>query len=285
MAGKYFLPGIAPLIADLPLASFVPNLQQPDQDAFSPESVGRIPQQGKDYTVRIGTNLGRFMSSAKSTVFKAEASKLLFASFEKKISDTHWLEACKVRCYTLKNPKQLFNELVKKEETREWLQSEIEYGTSEVYFIVGYYTAQEAKLHVEHQQSSQAAIGGRVPVGEIITAGGAALIAAVANMDVGGEVSHGSQQNQKVAVHTSDERILAFAHRKVGFRIFTRKKKVDTAKLEADNCWTLTSDNRGGRGEQDDEVVELDFGDNDEAGDEGFEIPEMGTGLDEELEV
>jgi hypothetical protein len=264
-------------MADLPLASLVPNLQQPDQDAFSPKSVDRIPEEGKDYTVSIGTNLGRFMSLAKSTAFKTEASKVLSASFEKKISDAQWLETCKVQRYTLKNPKQLFNELVKKEETREWLQSEIEYGTSEVYFIVGYYTAQDAKLHVEHQQSSQAAIGAKVPVGEIITAGSSALLGAVANMDIGGEASHGLQESQNIAVHTSDERILAFAHRKVGFRIFTRKKKVDTAKLEADNCWTLTSDNRGGHGEEDDEVVELIFGDNDETGDEGFEIPDLGT--------
>jgi len=186
---KYFLPGVAPLRESLPLASIVPNVQQPDQDAFpSPQhEAGKdypLLKEREDYWVQSQLSLGNLLEESSDTDFKAQVTKLLSSSLTKSATDTQWLSACEVRKYQLRNPKSLFKDLIKRDGMRKWLQNEIEDGTDEVYFIVGYYTVLDAESYRGTQKAHKIGAIGEVPVGYIATQG-AGVLPGMEDLDVG----------------------------------------------------------------------------------------------------
>ncbi|KAH8757021.1 hypothetical protein F5882DRAFT_418047 [Hyaloscypha sp. PMI_1271] len=280
MTSKYFLPAVAPLRESVHLGSLVPKKHQPDQDAFSSLEV----VEGQDFFVYVQENLGRVLEVAKNASLKTNVSRILSAAFKRVETDTQWLAPCKVRRYQLKDPKKFFSKLITLETTRDWLQSEIEYGTKAVYFIVGYYTAFDANTQRTVQKGSQASLAAQVPVGDILSGGATTPLAALVNLDLGGSVAHGAKHTQNDAAHTSGERIYAFCYRKVTFSFFALRNKVDTARLKADNCWAMSADNRGDDDDDDEEGVEVSLGEAEEVGEEGFEVPELDISV-EDLEI
>lgn len=279
MASKYFLPGVAPLREALQLGSLVPNIRQPDQDAFSCLEV----EEGRDFLVYQQQNLGKLMDATKNSSFKTKVTQLLAAAFEKTEKDSRWLAPCQVRHYQLSKPKELFKQLCKLEQAREWLQSEIEDGARAVYFIVGYYTALDATVNRTTHQGSQTSLEAQIPIGDIISAGATAPFAGSIGLDLGGGVGRGSGYTTKDSARSPGERIYAFCYRKVTFSFFALQNKIGTAKLQSANCWKMTSDNRGDGDGEDDEGVEasLDEMEEDEEGEECFEISDTQDGEQE----
>jgi hypothetical protein len=268
MTRAHFLPSVAPSLESLQLASLVPNIRQPDQDALSCLPV----EKGRDFLVYEQENLGKFLEVTKSAEFKSNVSRILSAAFGTLEGDMHLLGPCQVRYYQLTKPKKLFKDLCKLKETREWLEEEIEAGTRVLYYIVGYYTAINAKTNRMTQQSSQASFNVQVPVGDIVSGGATSLAAGIVNLDLGASVGTGSGHTTEDAARIKGERIFAFSYRKVTFSFFALRDKASTAKLKPDNCWSLTSDNRGDD-EEDAEGVEVQLGEAGDAEEEGFALP------------
>ncbi|EQL03711.1 hypothetical protein OCS_00591 [Ophiocordyceps sinensis CO18] len=268
----YFVPGVAPLREALRLASMIPNLRQAEQDAFPtprhkagedyPELTERL-----DYWVQPQGNLGKLLKESTDTALEAHLTKMLSTSFGKDASSTKWLGPCEVRKYGLINPKLLFKDLVKRESVRQWLKDAIEDGVGNVYTVLDATTVQGLK------QSSKSNVKGEVPAVDIVTHGATALIPGVLDLDVGGSVKRERSHAEADASYMEGERVYAFCYRRINFSIFTLGNKAASARLQHENCWALTADNRGQDDGEDDEGVEVELAENEEAGEDRFEIP------------
>ncbi|PMD60979.1 uncharacterized protein K444DRAFT_628997 [Hyaloscypha bicolor E] len=274
---KYFVPGVAPLREAFQLASLIPHLKQAEQDGFptprhkAGEDYPELTEP-LDYRVQPQVNLGKLLEESNDNTFKAKVTKILSTSFGKSSSNTNWLGPCEVRKYTLINPKLLFKDLIKCDSVREWLQDAIEDGVTKVYFVVGYYTVLDATILDSTQQSSNYGVKTDVPVGDIVTHGATALIPGMLDLDVGGSVEHKVGHTTSRASYLQGERVYAFCYRKVKFSIFPLGSRAASAKLQQDNCWSLTADNRGEEDGEDDEGLQVDLEDNEEAGQDIFEV-------------
>ncbi|KAM4054572.1 zinc finger, c3HC4 type (RING finger) domain-containing protein [Hirsutella rhossiliensis] len=166
-----------------------------------------------------------------------------------------------------------------------WLKDAIEDGVNKVYFIVGYYTVLDATMVQGLKQSSKSNVKGEVPVAGMVTHGATALIPEVLNLDVGGSIKRESSHAEADASYMEGERVYAFCYRQINFSIFTLGNKAASARLQHDNCWALTADNRGQDDGEDDEGVQVDLAENDEAGEAGedrFKILGAGAKSDDE---
>jgi hypothetical protein len=285
---KYFLPSVAPLREALQLASLVPNIQQPEQDGFPTPKLKAGEDypaltEIEDYWVQPQGNLGKLLEASTDTAFTAHVTKILSSAYGRSASDTKWLGPCEVRKYTLVNPKLLFRDLIKRASVRQWLRDEIEYGTRKVYFIVGYFTALDAVTFGGVQQGSKVKVKGTVPVGDIVTHGATTLIPGLRDLDVSGSIKHEGGSTTVEGSYMRGERVYALCYREVKWSIFPLRDRAATAKLQKDNCWTLTTDNRGQDDGEDHEGVQVDLDEDDEGGEDSFEIMEEdGDELDEE---
>ena len=188
-----------------------------------------------------------------------------------------------MRKYTLINPKLLFRDLIKRASVRQWLRDEIEYGTKKVYFIVGYFTTLDAVTFGGVQQGSNVKAKGTVPVGDIVMHGAATLIPGFGDLDVSGSVKHEGGSTTIEGSYMRGERVYAFCYRVVKWSFFPLCDRAATAKLQKDNCWTLTTDNRGQGNGEDDEGVQVELDEDDGGGEDSFEIMgEDGGASDEE---
>ncbi|KAE8451674.1 hypothetical protein EG329_003131 [Mollisiaceae sp. DMI_Dod_QoI] len=281
MSHKYFLPAVAPLRSSIPLGSLVPNIRQPSQDALT----GPLPmKEGLDFLVHEQNSLGRLLHDAKDSSFKLRLTRLLSASHSNADITSSWLAACKARLYQLTQPKDLFRRLTALEPVREWLQTEIEDGTTAFYFVTGYYTVLDATVDRRTHKSSQLAGNFQVPVGDIVSAGTASLVSGMIDLDVGVSGSHGSSREEREVVQMEGERIYAFCYRKVAFKWFSMRG-VEKAILKKDNCWVMASDNRGSGGDEEDEIVQVSLEDVDEededVGGDGVEVFKEEDGVEE----
>lgn len=272
---RYFLPDVAPLRESFQLASLIPNIRQPEQDAFpSPKlKAGEdYPAliESVDYRVEQQGNLGKLLEVSTNTAFKAQATKILSSAYGRSASDTKWLGPCEVQKYLLTNPRQLFRDLIKHASVREWLRDEIEYGTKKVYFVVGYFTSLDATSFSGVQQGSKVEMKATAPVAEIVTHGAATLVSGVMDLDVSGSVKREGGYTTAEGSYMRGERVYAFCYREVKWNIFCLGDKAATAKLHEDNCWALTADNRGQDDREDDEGVQVDLYEDGEGG-EGVE--------------
>ncbi|OBT83103.1 hypothetical protein VE02_09054 [Pseudogymnoascus sp. 03VT05] len=247
---RYFLPDVAPLRETFQLASLIPNIRQPEQDAFPSPKL----KAGEDYPALIESvdyrvdqqeNLGKLLEVSTNTAFKAQATKILSSA-------------------------QLFRDLIKHASVRKWLRDEIEYGTKKVYFVVGYFTSLDATTFTGVQQGSKVEVKGTIPVAEIVTHGAATLVSGVTDLDVSGSVKREGGYTTAEGSYMRGERVYAFCYREVKWNIFRLGDKAATLKLHEDNCWALTADNRGQDDREDDEGVQVDLYEDDE-GEEGVE--------------
>jgi hypothetical protein len=271
MANKYFLPNVAPLHGAIQLGSLIPNISQPDQDAFTCLTL----KPGTDYLIHPQDNLGKLMNTTTNKSFASKVTQLLSSSFTKTNSDNHWLEACEVRNYQLRQPKNLFNKMCESKEAREWLQGEVECGSKAVYFIVGYFTAIDATVARSSSCTSQTSLGVQIPVADLASMGATLPLSSVVDLNVGSEVGYGKKHVLMDNARMEGERIYAFRYRRVRFSFWPWKDKLESRKLEAENFWRMSSDNRGDDDGEDDEALEVVMEELDgevEENVEGFEV-------------
>ncbi|KUJ16026.1 uncharacterized protein LY89DRAFT_685884 [Mollisia scopiformis] len=271
MANKYFLPNIAPLHTTIRLGSLIPNISQPDQDAFT----GLTLEPGTDYFIHPQANLGKLIKTTTNKSFALQVIQLLTSSFSKSNSDSQWLEECEVRHYQLRQPKALFKKTCESDEAKEWLQNEVEYGSRAVYFTVGYYTAVDATVGRSSSYTSQTSLGVQVPIADIASMGATLPLGGFADLNVGGEVGYGRANILMDKARMEGERIYAICYRKVRFSFWPWKDKLESRKLEEGNFWRMTSDNRGDDDGENDEALEVvmeDLDEEDEDNVKGFEV-------------
>jgi hypothetical protein len=72
------------------------------------------------------------------------------------------------------------------------------------------------------------------------------------------------------------ERIYALCYRRVNFSFSPLGDRAAMARLQKDNSWILSSKFRGDDDDENDEGLEVELGESDEAGEEGFEMTKMG---------
>jgi hypothetical protein len=254
MSSKFILTNVPFLLEDVQLASLVPDIRNPHQDALSALEVIK----GVDFSVRDQRNLKVLLNSAESSFFRTHLTKL--ASLYHKGSENGRLELSTTegRVYELKQPKSLFKKLCSMQTVRTWLQEGIEDG-QETYFIVGFRTFLNAMTSEQKNYSSHASAQASVPVGEVV--GGAAYPVLRDTLDIGLAAGVGKGSDTGEASEIPGERIYAICYRKIAFKMF-RARQADTAFLES-NLWKMVSDNRG-HPEDEHEVVQADLGDIDE---------------------
>lgn len=271
MANKYFLPSIAPLHETIQLGSLIPQIDQPGQDAFTCLTL----EPGTDYLIHQQANLGKFINTSTNKSFTSKVTQLLSSSFSKTNNDGHWLEACDVRHYQLRQPKGLFKKMCESQEAREWLQDEVELGSTAVYFLVGYFTAVDAAVARSSAFTSQTSLEVQVPVADLASIGATLPLSGAVDLNVGGTVRYGKTHMVMDKARMEGERIYAFCYRKVRFSFWPWKDKVESRKLEASNFWRMSSDNRGNDDGEEDEALEVGMEELDAEDEENVEVFEI----------
>ncbi|KAL7928130.1 hypothetical protein V8C35DRAFT_318863 [Trichoderma chlorosporum] len=268
MVKKFFIPAVAPVRDAVQLGSIVPNIRQPHQDAFSstkfPVKVG-----GPDVLIQEQDSLGRLFLTSKNSSISAQLTNLFSASYEGQNVNMNMLSKCMARLYELSQPKVLFNRICNgDDDAREWFQNEIENGTKALYFITAYYTVVDATIDRVNQESSMESLDAKIPVNGIVTATTGVVVPGI-DLDAGTGTKHGRGALDTEIVKASGERIFAFCYRKITFNFFLRRD-IRHARMKPDNCWVMTSENRGE--DDEDEVAEANLHDQIDEDDDDEEI-------------
>lgn len=252
---KFFIPAVAPVRDAVQLGSIVPNIRQPHQDAFSstkfPVEVG-----GPDILVQEQDSLGRLFLTSNNSSISTQLTNLFSASYEGQDINMNMLSKCMTKLYELSQPKALFNRICSgDEDAKYWFQNEIENGTKALYFITAYYTVVDATISRFSQESRTESLDAKIPVNNMVTATTGVVVPGV-DLDAGISTKHGRGSLDTEIVKASGERIFAFCYRKISFKFFLRRD-IKHARLKADNCWVMASENRGE--DDEDEVVEANL--------------------------
>lgn len=243
------------MLDDILLASFIPSLENPHQDALAPPTT---PKEGKDYKIRGLANFKNKISNNSHATLRSQLSKLFTLSHEGSQGKQFDISSTSVQAYELTQPKLFFFELCKHQKVRDWIQGATEDGDN-IFFITGYYTFKEAKVQDQKHNSSNSKVKVGIPVGEIL-AGRAPGISEAANLNA--EADRGTSSSTDECWEAPGERIFGIWYRKVSFKWF-REKSGETAVMGRTNRWRMVSDDRADEVEA--EVVEVDLEDEDEA--------------------
>ncbi|KAK4031954.1 hypothetical protein C8A01DRAFT_51131 [Parachaetomium inaequale] len=229
------------------LASFVPNLQQPHQDAERTYQV-----QEPDYDIQDDESFDVVLNSSSESHLKAAATKFASIFGNKDKSDQFQVQASKGRIYSLKQPDALFRKLVSGDdgiaETQRWLEDCKMRGLTPR-FVVAFRTLVDARLAASEREGI--AFGGKItaPVGEALGGDPTGMA------DIMGEASHESRKEAQGGMKTPGERIYAIGYRKV--KLTYRRGKVMASLPSLENTWESFASPRGDM-EADDGVGEED---------------------------
>jgi hypothetical protein len=242
---------------DILLASFVPTLENPHQDALDPLIT---PKKGEDYKIRGLTDFKDKISNNSHVTLRSQLSKLFTLSHEGSQGKEFDISSISVHAYELTQPKIFFKELCKLQKVRDWIQQAIEDG-DDIFFITGYYTFKDAKVQDQSHNSSNSKAKVGIHVKEILARGAPVpSIGEAANLDT--EAQRGTRSSTDESWTAPGERIFGIWYRKVSFKWF-KEKSGETAVMGRTNRWRMVSDDRADEVEA--EVVEVDLEDEVEA--------------------
>ncbi|KAI1825440.1 hypothetical protein F4861DRAFT_538126 [Xylaria intraflava] len=273
-------------LGQISLASFVPNIHQPHQDAERSYQL-----QESDYDVQDDEGLDLVLNNSSESHLKAVATKLVSIFGSKGKGTSFQMQAAKGRIYTLKQPHALFGKIVSGDngivETQKWLEDCKLRGLTPR-FVVAFRTLVDARLAASERNSTSFKGKITAPIGEA-PSGDPIGIA-----DITGEASHESRKETQGGMKTPGERIYAIGYRKVKL---TYRRGVIMASLPSlQNTWECFASPRGETDEEvDGEVdgdiyVKADLNEDDDQEDcrvytlpkEGYEATAFGILVDEE---
>lgn len=242
---------------DILLASLVPTVKNPHQDALAPPTA---PKKDEDYKIRDLIDFKDKISNDSHVTLRSQLSKLFTLLHESSQGKEFDISSISVQAYELTQPKIFFRELCRLQTVRDWIQQEIEDGDN-IFFITGYYTFRDAKVQYQSHNTSNSKAKMGLPVGEVL-AGGVPVpgIGEDANLDAEAERGTGSSTDE--SWKAPGERIFGIWYRKVSFKWF-KEKSGETTVMGRTNRWRMVSDDRADEVEA--EVVEVDLEDEDEA--------------------
>jgi hypothetical protein len=210
MSATTFILTSSPFLpSQVTLASFVPNISQPHQDAKRPYTV-----RDSDYSIQTDGLFAGQMDSSSKTFLDVLATKLASFSVAREKSNTLKLLAESGKIYTLNNPDDLFEAIVFGAETgpevRRWLER-CRLRRLAPRFVTAYRTFTDATISREEQHGTDVAGGVTAPVSASL---GDPLRLADVEMRAGRHTSTGVSSS----VETPGERIYAVCYRKIKIR-------------------------------------------------------------------
>lgn len=238
----------------LTLGSLVESLKDPIADAFTPSRA--LPEDAV-----LGLPVKTFsalLSNSSDTSFRLALTRLLETSHSMKNAEDTKLESVLVRRYKLKQPRELFSELCTEDsKARRWLESGIRAGRKS-YLVVELQTAFDAVItrHDSHGHETKADL--TVPVSTIAT-GGADVLGLGQALDSGAGVGLGRSNSLKKSFTIEGENIFAIGYKKVTWKSWGFKKKLEKAVLSGEITWSIMGQKRGR--EDTEEVISVDLTD------------------------
>lgn len=214
------------LLSQVTLASFVPTISQPHQDAKRPYGV-----QESDYSVQADTLFDGQMNTSSKTFFDVLATK--FASFSAAHEKSSALKILSDsgKIYSLNNPDELFESIVFGPETgpemQRWLER-CKVRRLAPQFITGYRTFIDASVSREDQRATDVSGSATVPVSSTL---GDPLGIADVEIRAGRHASNGV----KTSVNAPGERIYAICYRKIKIKEFWGSNAIPS--LDHTNRW------------------------------------------------
>ncbi|KAI1434926.1 hypothetical protein GGR50DRAFT_694581 [Xylaria sp. CBS 124048] len=221
-------------LCQISLASFVPNIHQPHQDAERSYQV-----QESDYDAQDDEGFDLLLNSSSESHLKAAASKLVSVFGSKGKGNRLQVQATKGRIYSLKQPHALFGRIISGDkgivDTQKWLEDCKQRGITPR-FVVAFRTLVDARLAAS--ESENAAFGGKItaPVGVL---GGDTI----GVTDVTGEAGHESRKESQGGMRTPGERIYAIGYRKV--KLAYRRGMITATLPSLENTWECFASPRG----------------------------------------
>lgn len=266
MASSTFILTSSPfLVSQITLASFVPNIQQPHQDAKRPYAIKEF-----DYSVQPDDAFDGLISTESKKFLQILATRFAAFSLHRDRSNMLQVQAQRGNIYSLDNPNNLFEEMVFGQETagniQEWFDRCKRIGL-QPRFVVAYRTFIDAKVSRTQHRGTDVSGKGTVPISTVqFDPSGLADV----------ELAIGSRTNgdEKGDMKTPGERIYAICYRKV---IIPSRKGKATPVLEPTNKWKPFA---GKRGEPD---GDLQFDVLDKNDGEEFDIYEIDNTRGEEI--
>ncbi|KAF5656320.1 Pfs domain-containing protein [Fusarium circinatum] len=155
---------------DISLASLVPKVQYPDQDALVALSLDE-----GDVSIRVDQALSECFPARPSSINTPLKNlfRRVFGISDSEPTGSHWhVQATESRSYMLRQPRAIFNLACSMPEVREWLEDAF-INSLPVAFIIGYRTALNARLAwkpVEESNFDASADHSRSVLGERIYA-------------------------------------------------------------------------------------------------------------------
>ncbi|RFU82152.1 lipase [Trichoderma arundinaceum] len=197
----------------------------------------------------------------------AELPTLVSASIANKVNSSTKVNATRVTYYGLRNSGSHFKRAVRNAVTRLWIEEQYDNGWSDLFFVVGYYTMQDATVSLGEEQGRNVSGQAQVPVSAILAAGGIVLPAG-GFTDPKVIAAYEKSKGSRIQFLATGERICAFQYRRVIFKWFS-SRNIDKAKLETDNRWHTVSpmrDLKSPETEEEDDVLQVELEGDDEVG-------------------
>ncbi|KAK6513160.1 hypothetical protein TWF506_009325 [Arthrobotrys conoides] len=200
---------------DISLASLVPDRRYPNQDALA--EISLKPQ--KDYSISKDRNFSEFVrTNAKSNSgFKRALSKIFLSPAVKEVSGDVQIQAEESCVYMMRQPRDVFKQLLGRQSVRNWLTDYYRYSGDDVYFIVGYRTLVNAQfvaadLKIDHKARQSRSYPG-------------------------------ARENYRY--ETTGERIYAICFRRVSITSLRGGAVESTLTLDSTNYWRSFTEDRG----------------------------------------
>lgn len=249
MPSRLILSNVPYTLEDVQLASLVPDILNPHQDALHPQALVA----GSDFSWRNQQDVHVWLANTQESLLASHLTRLISLSYSRDVKKSLRLSSCEGRIYELKQPKSLFRRFCSQDNVKTWLQEGVE-GGADSYFITGFRTFFNARLARLSQDNIQTSGHARTPA----LPGGDALVD-VADVGLTGERNQESSEHEGFMV--PGERIYAICYRKIRFRWF-KAHDAENAFLERTNRWIMCSRNRAEM-DVDSDVVEADLEDED----------------------
>jgi hypothetical protein len=253
MAPTTFILTSSPFVlGQIALASFIPNIRQPHQDAKRPYAA-----KASDYSVQPDDDFEGLINTSSKSFLNIFATKFAAVSFQHDKSSMLHVTAQKGNIYSLNNPNNLFDEIVFGKETggemQRWFEHCKRYKT-EPRFVVAYRTFIDAQ--VSSDQHSTTDISGKATA-PISTAQGDLSGTADVEIQAGRQTNTDAKGDMK----TPGERIYGICYRKINISCHEGKSM---PLLEQTNKWKPFA---AARGESDvEEYFQADLLDGDDTG-------------------
>jgi hypothetical protein len=267
MAPSTFILTSSPFIRDqIALASFVPNVRQPHQDAKRPYAV-----KSSDYTIQPDDDFEGLINAGSKSFFNIFATKLAVFSLRREEGSELHVVAKKGNIYSLNSPNSLFEEIAFGKETGEGMQKWFElckHRNIKPRFVVAYRTFVDAQVSRGHHCAT--AISGNAMVPTSTLHGDPSGIA-----DISLQLGRQASTDTKGVMNTPGERVYAICYRRINI---SRREGKLVPLLEQANKWEPFAAVRGGPGE---EYFQAGLLDGDDA--DGCEIHGVETAAGEKL--